>query len=506
VLLGRHPGGNIDAVPRRVSSPVFVGRRVESAALSEALDRAAAGVPRVVLIGGEAGVGKSRLLAETATRAAAAEFTTVRGICVDIAAGSLAYAPFIDIVRELHRGGFTASLPASTRAEIGRLVPETTGERVEPDAGQGGQGRLFAGIRDLLTVASASNPILIAIEDLHWADASTLDLVTYLARSMQNEHWLFVATARLDTLPRRHPLLATVAALSRLPAFERIELPRFDEGELGQMLTGILGRAPDPAMTQAVFERSDGNAFFAEELVAAGAGVSGSMPESLRDVLAARLATLDDVAERVVRVAAVAGREVSHELLEEVAQIPSSELIAALREAVDLGVLLRVDEPSPGYAFRHALVREAAADELLAPERIAIHRAIADALERDHRLAPAGELARTGEIAFHAMAGRDFPRALTASLAAVRAAETASAHAEAEVHLDRILEIWPQLEDAADRVGMDKPGVLARTARAAAAAGRQGRAVELALEALDGFPTSDAERRITTLLELFDYA
>jgi DNA-binding CsgD family transcriptional regulator/tetratricopeptide (TPR) repeat protein len=506
VLFGQPPGRNIGLVPRRVSSPVFVGRRAEQAALSEALDRAAAGDPGIVLISGEAGVGKSRLLAEITTLAATKGVASVRGICVDVAAGSLAYAPFVDIVRELHQTGFTGSLPAATLAEIGRLVPEAMKGAKGFEAAGGGQGRIFAAVRDLLTIASVSRPILIAIEDLHWADTSTLDLVTYLARSMQSERCLIVATARIDALPRRHPLLATVAALSRLPAFERIELPRFDESELDELLTGILGAAPDPGMTQVVFERSDGNAFFAEELVAAGAGLSGSMPESLRDVLAARLATLDDAAERVVRVAAVAGREVSHELLEQVAEISSSELIAALREAVDLGILLRVDEPSPGYAFRHALAREAAADELLAPERIAIHRAIADALERDHTLAPGGDLARTGEIAFHAMAARDLPRALTASLEAVAVAEAASAFAEAEAHLQRILEVWPRIPDAAGRVDMDKPGLLARTARAAAAAGHQTHAVKLAVEALAEFPPSDAERRITTLLELFDYA
>ena len=190
-------------------------------------------------------------------------------------------------------------------------------------AGQGGQGRLFAAVRDLLAVASTSTPILVTIEDLHWADASTLDLVTYLARSMQTDPWLLVATARLDTLPRRHPLLEIVAELARLPSFERIDLARFDEGELVQQLTGILGRVPDPAMAHEVFERSDGNAFFAEELVATGGVRGGPLPTSLREVLAARLAALDEVTQGIVRVAAVAGRVVSHELLEQVAGTPS---------------------------------------------------------------------------------------------------------------------------------------------------------------------------------------
>lgn len=496
----------IGAVPRRVSSPIFVGRVAERAALSEALDRAAAGQPGVVLISGEAGVGKSRLLAEIATLAAAEGVTAVGGICVDVAAGSLAYAPFVDIVRDLHRDGFTASLPASTRAEIGRLVPETATERTEPGAGQGGQGRLFAAIRDLLALASASKPILVTIEDLHWGDASTLDLVTYLARSMQTEHCLLVVTARLDTLHRRHPLLGIVAELARLPWLERIDLPRFDERELVQQLTGILGRVPDPVLAHDVFERSDGNAFFAEELVATGAIGGGPLPGSLRDVLATRLAALDEVTQGIVRLASVPGRVVSHELLERIAGTTPPVLIAALREAVEQRVLVHVVDPWPGYAFRHALVREAAYDQLLVTERMAIHRAVADALERDETLSPAGELARTGEIAYHAMAARDLSRGLSASLVAISVAGQASAHAEVEVHLERILDVWSQIPDAASRIGMDHAELLARAARAAASAGHHERAVAHARAAIAGLAPTDTERRVATLLELFDYA
>ena len=498
----------IGAVPRRVSSPIFVGRVAERAALSEALERAIAGQPSVVLVNGEAGIGKSRLLTEVTAVAAAMGVTAVGGICVDVAAGTLAYAPIVDIVRDLHRAGHTGSLPPSTRSELGRLVPEIAPDRhAEPTgATQGGQGRLFAGIRDLLAAASAVQPTLVTIEDLHWADTSTLDVATYLARSMQTERYMLLATARLDTLGQHDPLLAMVAELARLPWLERIDMARFDEGEVIQQLTGILGKAPEPEMAREVFERSDGNAFFAEELLATSAVRGGPLPASLREVLATRLAALDEATRRIVRVAAVAGRVVSHDLLERVAGTPSPALISALREAVDQRVLTHVAEPAPGYAFRHALVREAAYDELLATERIAVHRAIADALERDGATSPAGELARSGEIAYHAMAAQDLGRALVASLAAVAVAEGASAHAEAEVHLDRILEIWPRVPDAAAQVGMGRAALLARTARAAASAGHVPRAVALARDALAEFDPSDTEGRVTTLLELFDYA
>jgi DNA-binding CsgD family transcriptional regulator/tetratricopeptide (TPR) repeat protein len=494
-------------VPRRVSSPIFVGRVAERAALTEALERAAAGQPGIVLIGGEAGVGKTRLLTEVTMLAGAMSITAVAGVCVDVAAGTLPYAPFADIVRDLYRAKLTASLPTNTRTELGRLLPEIVSPGDEgPGVDDGGQGRLFAGVRDALTVASSTTPILVTIEDLHWADASTLDLVRYLARSMQAEHYLLVMTARLDTLPRRHPLLGMVAELGRLPWLERIDLARFDEGELVQQLTGILGRLPDDAMAHDVFERSDGNAFFAEELVARGAVGGGPLPASLRDLLAARLAALDDVTQGIVRVAAAAGRVVNHELLERVAGVPSPVLIGSLREAVEQRVLVHVVDPVPGYAFRHALVREAAYEELLDTERVSIHHAIADALEHDPSLSPAGELARAGEIAYHTLAARDLTRALVASFAAVVVAEKASAHAEAEGHLDRILEIWPRVPDAPTRVGMSLPDVLRRTARAAASAGHQARGVTRAQEALAKFDPTDTDRRVAALLELFDYA
>jgi DNA-binding CsgD family transcriptional regulator len=374
-----------------------------------------------------------------------------------------------------------------------------------PGGADGGQGRLFAAVRDALAVSSVTSPLLVIIEDLHWADASTLDLLSYLARSVENERLLLLLTARLDALPRRHPLLGVVAELGRLPWIERIDLARFDERELAQLLTGILGRLPDPGVSRSVFERSDGNAFFAEELLATSAAKVGPLPASLRDVLAARLAALDDATQAILRIAAVAGRVVSHELLERVAGVPSADLLRALREAVEQRVLVHVTDPAPGYAFRHALVREAAYDDLLATERVAIHRAIADHLERDASLSAGGELARAGEVAYHAMAAHDVARALRASIAAAASADEASAYAEAELHLGRLLEIWPQISNAEAQVGTDHPELLARSARAAASAGHQARATRLALDALGELAPDDDTRRIALLLELFDY-
>ena len=502
-------GRIIGAVPRRISSPIFVGRVAERAALSEALERAAAGRPGIVAHQWRSGCRQEPAPDRGVDpRRRNARRPRSAGVCVDVAPGTLAYAPFVIIVRDLHRAGFTASLPASTRAELGRLVPEIAPDASDrSDAGQGGQGRLFAAVRDLLAVASASTPILVTIEDLHWADASTLDLVTYLARSMQTEHCLLVATARLDTLPRRHPLLGIVAELARLPWLERIDLARFDEGELVQQLTGILGRVPDPEMAHEVFERSDGNAFFAEELVATGAVGGGPLPASLRERAgrAPGSARRGDAGDR----AGGGGRRARGQ--PRAARAGRRDAVAGAHRRPPRGrrpARARCTSwiPRPDTPFG---MRSSVKPHPTSSSRPSGSRSIARSptpSSATSALSPAGELARTGEIAYHAMAANDLSRALTASLAAVAVAEQASAYAEAEIHLDRILDIWPRIPDAASQVGMDHAELLARTARAAASAGHQARAVALARDALAGLDPSDTERRVATLLELFDYA
>jgi DNA-binding NarL/FixJ family response regulator len=517
----RNAGAHHRAVPRRLSSPIFVGRVAERAAIVDAMERASGGQPSIVVIGGEAGVGKTRLLAEVAAQAAALGHFMVTGACFDVAAGTLPYAPFIEIVSALDRAGRLAALPDRTVTELSRLAPQLGPSNLQlaPDAavsapatdrdmrgGEGGQGRLFAAVRDALTAASEPSSLVIVIEDVHWADTTTLDLLTYLARSIRSEHIVLLVTARLDSLSRRHPLVDVVAEIARLPCAERIDLAPFDEREVAEQLTGILGRAPDASLTREVFERSDGNAFFAEELIATGAAPGGALPASLRDTLTARLVGLDEATAQVIRVAAVAGRVVSHDLLLRVVGRPYAELVGALRQALDLRLLVDVAEPYPGYAFRHALGREAAYDDLLVAEREVLHRAIADALEDDASLSPGGAMSRFGEIAFHAMAARDLPRALIASLQAATAAEGASAFAEAELQLERIVEISAQIDDAEDRIGMDRVDLLARLARAAASAGRQFRAAEVARDAVDALPPGDVDRRVAILLDLFEYA
>ena len=205
---------------------------------------------------------------------------------------------------------------------------------------------------------AAQRPLMLVVEDLHWADRSTLDLVAFLLRTPPAGPVLLAVTYRSDELHRRHPLRPLLASLERVRAVERIELRPFDRPQVAAQLEGILGEPPDREMADRVFERSEGNAFLVEEMlgiVQAGADVD-HLPPSLRDVLLARTETLPDAVQRTLRLAAVAGRRVSGRLLAAVAEVPEGDLLSALREAVEHNVLV-VDES--GYAFRHSLVRDA---------------------------------------------------------------------------------------------------------------------------------------------------
>ena len=229
-------------------------------------------------------------------------------------------------------------------------------------------------------------PAVIAIEDLHWADRSTRDLLAYLIRSLRRERIVLVATYRSDELHRRHPLRAFLTA--HAGGVERIELARFDEDELTRLLTAIRGEAPAPELAAQLLARSEGNAFLAEELLAAG---GTELPDTLREAMMARVEQLSDGARAALRVAACAGASVPHRLLSATAGLPEPELEDALREAVTHHVLVRSGDDA--YAFRHALLREAVYADVLPGERARLHAAIARALAR--RAGP-GERGRRG--------------------------------------------------------------------------------------------------------------
>jgi predicted ATPase len=480
-----------------LTSPALVGRAAESARLAEARDRAAAGTPTVVVVGGEAGVGKSRLVGELAAGWRADGATVLAGGCVELGGEGLPFAPIVEALRSLARGqddtGLPRAVPEPAGAQLARLLPELG---LPPAGGPpprsldlgSAQGRLFELLLVLLERLAEQRPTVLVVEDLHWADRSTRDLLAFLARNLRHRRVLLVLTYRSDELHRRHPLRPWLAGLERDRRVERLELGRFDRGEVAAQLTGIIGTAAPARLVDRIHARSGGNAFLVEELAAAASargaavsdGLEGTLPASLRDTLLARIEPLPEPTQQVLRAAAAAGGRVEPELLAEVAGLPEQELLAALREAVSAQVLL-VDAHTGTYGFRHALVKEAVHGELLPGERTRLHHRFAAALQRAAG-PPGADVALAAELAWHWYAAHDLERALPAAVEAGLAAERSYAFAEAQRHFERALELCEQVPVA--RTGLDRVELLGRAAEAAANAGASERAITLVRGAL----------------------
>jgi DNA-binding CsgD family transcriptional regulator len=482
---------------QRISSPVLVGRAAELEALAAALERALTGVPATVVVAGEAGVGKTRLIAEHARRAEAAGATVLAGGCLDVGDGTLPYAPMVEALRSLAATVEPAALDellGPARPELSRLVPELGGA-APPPAGATSPGRLFELVLGVLHRLAERTPALLVVEDLHWADRSTRHLLGYLVRNLRGV--ALVLTYRSDELHRRHPLRPFLAELDRSRRVERLELGRLSRRELADLLAGILDRRPAARQVREVFARSQGNPFYAEELVAAGRD-GGGLPPAVRDLLLARVEALPEEGQRVLRVAAAAGSRVDHELLAAVAGVPEDRLLALLREAVSRH-LLASDETGGAYRFRHALVQEVLYDDLLPGERASLHAAYAAALSG--RAGGDAGLAELGQLAYHWSAAHDLGPALLASVRAGLAAEAAYALAEAEGHYGRALELWGQAPEAAAASPLDRPALLQRAANAAMLSGGTDRAVALARQALAAVDAAAEPLRAGALLE-----
>ncbi|MEU2288762.1 AAA family ATPase [Streptomyces sp. NPDC013178] len=422
-------------------SPVFVGRADELDTLNDALSRAAAGEPQALLIGGEAGVGKTRLVEEFATAACRRGAVVALGGCVEIGADGLPFAPFSTALRALRRAlpDELAAAAAGQEEELARLLPEM-GEARTGRHDEEGMARLFELTARLLERVAADRTVVVALEDLHWADASTRHLLSYLLRTLRTGRLVVLATYRSDDIHRRHPLRPLLAELDRLRTVRRLELARFTREEVGRQIAGILAYEPDPAQVDDIFERSDGNAFFVEELaVATHEGCCTGLTDSLRDLLLVRVEALPESAQSVARIVAEGGSTVEYRLLTAVARLAEDDLIEALRAAVGANILLATPA-GDGYRFRHSLVREAVGDDLLPGERSRLNRRYAEALEADPTLVPADErVMRLASYWYHA---HDAAKALPAVLDASVAARSRHAYSEQLRLLERAMELW----------------------------------------------------------------
>ena len=446
----------------------LVGRRAEMTALGAALEHAAEGRPTGVLLAGDAGVGKSRLVSETVERAATAGYAVLTGRCLDSSA-SLPYLPFTEVVGQL-----VAASPEQLTAhpELARLLPgHVAGEAVDRELGQ---LRVFDAMLSALDSFTAEAPALLVLEDLHWADRSSRDLLVFLLSRLTAQRLVVLATYRTDDLHRRHPLRSVLSELVRLPAVERLDLAPLGPGDTLDLVQRLANGSLSEELVRRAAERSEGNAFFAEELVSAS---SGGLPVGLAEVLMARIEGLPPVTQQVLRLAAVAGRRVEHDLLATVSQLPDDELDQALRDAVTHHVL--VADASDAYVFRHALLREAIYTELLPGERSRLHARYAK------HFAEHGEESAAAELAYHAVAAHDLPLALAASVRAARQAEHRAAPAEVLLHVERALELWDAVPEPERVSGMNEVRLTTWAAWMASASGDPDRGIALGRRALD---------------------
>jgi DNA-binding CsgD family transcriptional regulator/tetratricopeptide (TPR) repeat protein len=475
-------------------SPVFAGRGAELAALTGAFQEAAGGTPRTVLLGGEAGVGKSRLAGEFAARVRDGALVLAGG-CVELSTGSLPYAPFGAALRELVRergpAEVTALLPGQAAGELAGLLPEFGAPPSDADPATA-RARLFELLLALLEGLAERQPVLLVIEDVHWADPASCDLLSFLVRNLRQAAVLLVVTFRSDDLHRTHPLRPLLAGLERMDGVRRLELGRLSRGQVGAQLEGILGRPASPSVLDAVWGRGAGNPLFTEALVNRDGTASGGLPWTLRELLAGAVKDLPEATQQLLRTAAAGGSRSGHALLAAVTGWDSAELTAAVRPAVAANVLV---SDGDGYAFRHQLIREAVLADLLPGERAQAHRRFALALS------PAAGPEAAVAVARHWRGAGEASPALAAAWRAAGETGAAFAYAQRLQMLEQVLELWDQVPDAASVTGSDHVGVLMLAADAARWAGQAQRGlalVEAGLAALDG--SGDGVRVASALL------
>jgi predicted ATPase/DNA-binding CsgD family transcriptional regulator len=441
---------------------VFVGRGSELAAVERRLDAIRAGEGATVLVAGEPGIGKTRLAGEVAAGARERGFEVLRGRCFDLVGTELPYQPFLDALRPVQ-------------------APHGLTDRTARS-----QLQLFEETLALLSERAAGAPVVLVLDDLHWADVSTLDLVVYLAHNVADRRLLLLGTYRPDE-PCSSARMQHLAEQVRRTGSELVlELGPLGRAELAGLLAARADGELPPALADAIATRSDGNPFFAEELLAAAGTGNGELPRRVRDLLLRRVAGLDGATLSLLRLMAAAGRDVSHRLLNAAASRPESDFVELLRPAVEHGVLI-ADHASGSFRFRHALLAEAIYATTLPGEREELHARLAEGLARSG-------VARPAELAPHWMVAGRSVEALAASIQAARQAEAVFGLAESFGHLERALGLWPTVPDGARPEELDLVQLCTWAGHLAAQTGRAPRAVELARRAIDLIGSTDPVR------------
>ncbi|WP_276572313.1 ATP-binding protein [Microbacterium trichothecenolyticum] len=480
-------------MPALPSSPRMVGRHTELAALLEAYDDGVGGVPRTVVVRGEAGVGKTRLVQEFLALVTADPLgartddapVIAFGQCVDLGPIGAAFGPVRRVLRDLHAAVGTDALrdaagSAAAIASLAALVPGIADET--PDADEPA-GEFAEAIEVLLERLSQRRHVVVVLEDLQWADAATMALLKTLASTLRGRRLTIVATYRSDDIDRFHPLRPVLAELDRTRSVVRVEVTPLTPDEVAEQVAQ-LASGLDPRVVEALAERSGGIPFLVEELVDLG---DRALPDTLRELVLARYTRLGDDAQQAVRTMAAGGVHVDDDVLAAVTTLDESALAHALREAIDTRVIVA---DGPGYCFRHALTREAVEAEMLPSERVRVHRRYAEHL-RDHRGDSPDDASAVAE---HWLAARDLAAAFDATVIALQQSRSQFSPATAAKLTERLAELWDQVPDAETRAGTTLPALHLDAAQAWHDLGDPERALRSANEGLAVCPDDPITR------------
>jgi len=455
-----------------VASRPFAGRVAEQRLLDETLSASAEGIPAAVLVHGEAGVGKTRLVRQATEKYRTSGHEVLWGTCVHFGEASVPFAPVVQALDSwaLHVEPAVRTAVFEGSDELSILLPSMGMRSSEVPA-----SRLLPVVDRVVQRIVDRQPTVLVVDDLQWADVSSLDALAYLITGFRGQNLALVATIREEDRPVGHPLHGWLADMRRLPGVSEVMLARLDAEETTQQITQILGRPATDELVADVLARSGGNAYLTELLVRDlqpdARSVPSEPPQALREALLARWHALSEPARLVTRVLAVGGRPTTFETLSAVVEsaVPAQDLPVLLREAVEAGVAQVVGEET--YWFRHPLLAEVLLATLTAHELTPVHAAYADALEASSVSRPDLAAGLSADLAVHHEGAGHFDRAFEFSIRAADFAHELHASTVEAAHLTRACALWDRVPAEVHGSTADRIFLLLRASQAGDHAG-----------------------------------